>query len=308
MQTIIGANGSIGSLLAKELKNFTNQVKLVSRNPKKINEDDILVKADVTNKEAILEAVKGSEVVYLTVGFPYNIKTWRQNWPMAIQNVIEACLKHQAKLVFFDNVYMYNPDYMGNMTEETPMQPISKKGKVRHEIVESIFNAIHNKGLTALIARSADFYGPKSGNSVITELTLKNQQHGKPAYWIADATKIHNATYTPDAAKATAILGNTIEAYNQTWHLPTHPQKITGLQWVELFANELGIKSKHKVLSKSMLKLLGVVVPIMREIHEMAYQNDRDYFFNSDKFCSTFNFTPTLPSEGVKETVKQGLK
>lgn len=35
MQTILGANGVIGINIAKTLPQFTNQIRLVSRNPKK---------------------------------------------------------------------------------------------------------------------------------------------------------------------------------------------------------------------------------------------------------------------------------
>ncbi len=33
MQTILGANGTIGKLLAKELMSYTDKIRLVSRNP-----------------------------------------------------------------------------------------------------------------------------------------------------------------------------------------------------------------------------------------------------------------------------------
>ena len=42
MQTILGSGGAIGISLAKELMNYTNQIRLVSRNPKKVNETDEL--------------------------------------------------------------------------------------------------------------------------------------------------------------------------------------------------------------------------------------------------------------------------
>ena len=47
MQTILGANGTIGSVLAKELTAYTNQIRLVSRNPKKVNEIDELFPVDL---------------------------------------------------------------------------------------------------------------------------------------------------------------------------------------------------------------------------------------------------------------------
>ena len=42
MQTILGSGGAIGLPLAKELKSFTSQIRLVSRNPKKVNDTDEL--------------------------------------------------------------------------------------------------------------------------------------------------------------------------------------------------------------------------------------------------------------------------
>ncbi|MEO7048046.1 MAG: NAD(P)H-binding protein, partial [Ferruginibacter sp.] len=107
MQTILGSGGAIGSPLAKELLNYTKHIRLVARNPKKVNETDELVKADLTNADDVDKAVAGSDVVYLTVGLPYKLSIWEQQWPLVMKNVIEACKKHRAKLVFLDNVYMY---------------------------------------------------------------------------------------------------------------------------------------------------------------------------------------------------------
>ena len=45
-------------------------------------------------------------------------------------NVIDAC-KSTTSNSCFDNAYMYDPDYLENLTEETPVRPVSKKGKVR---------------------------------------------------------------------------------------------------------------------------------------------------------------------------------
>ena len=102
-QTILGANGTIGKLLAKELASYTNQIRLVSRNPKKVNETDELFPADLTNEEMVEKAIEGSEIVYLVVGLDYNISVWREKWPKLMRATIASCVKHKAKLVFFDN-------------------------------------------------------------------------------------------------------------------------------------------------------------------------------------------------------------
>jgi hypothetical protein len=52
-----------------------------------------------------------------------------------------------------------------------------------------------------------------------------------------------------------------------------------------------------------MIKLLGFFIPILGEIHEMLYQYDRDYFFNSQKFVQRFpDFKITPYEAGVKQT------
>jgi nucleoside-diphosphate-sugar epimerase len=107
MQTILGANGVIARELAKTLPQYTSEIRLVSRIPKQINKTDLILSADITDYGQTLKAVENSEVVYLTVGLDYNINTWQVKWPLIMQNVINACKKSNAKLVFFDNVYMY---------------------------------------------------------------------------------------------------------------------------------------------------------------------------------------------------------
>ncbi|GAB4111460.1 MAG: SDR family oxidoreductase [Thermoflexibacter sp.] len=304
MQTILGAGGAIGSELAKELKKYTSDIRLVSRNPKKVNETDQLFSADLTDSEQVKKAIVGSEIVYVVVGFEYNIKVWRREWVKLMKTVIEACQANKAKLVFFDNVYMYDRDFLGNMTEQTPIRPTSKKGEVRAELVKLIMDAVKAGKLEALIARAADFYGPKNEKSFLMEVVPKNFKKGKAANWFVRLDKIHSFTYTPDAAKATAILGNTPDAYNQVWHLPTDNQKLTGKQWIELFAKEMNVAPKTSVLPAWLVAVIGWFVPFMKELHEMLYQYDRDYFFNSEKFEKRFDFKPTPYQEGVRKTLE----
>ena len=107
MQTILGAGGAIGVELAKVLPQYTKDIRLVSRNPKKVNPTDQVMSANLLNLDDVMKAVDGSEVVYVTVGFEYSAKIWAENWPKFINNVIKACETHKAKLVFFDNIYNF---------------------------------------------------------------------------------------------------------------------------------------------------------------------------------------------------------
>lgn len=304
MQTILGANGTIGSVLARELVKYTNKIRLVSRHPKRVNETDELFPADLTNPANINQAVEGSDVVYLVVGLDYKLGVWEEQWPRLMKATIAACIKHNARLVFFDNVYMYDINSIPHMTEDSPVNPPSKKGAVRKQIAQMIMDEVKAGRLMAIIARSADFYGPKNEKSFVNEMVYKNFLKKMRANWFVDANKKHSFTFTPDAARGTAILGNTDDAYNAIWHLPTDRNAMTGKEFVGLFAKEMNVPDKIFVMPVWMIKIVGLFVPVLKEMPEMMYQYDRDYFFDSSKFEKRFNFVPTTYAEGVKLTVQ----
>ncbi len=303
MQTILGSSGVIGKELAKALPKYTNKTRLVSRNPQKVNKDDVLFKANLFNADETMKAVEGSEIVYLTVGLQYDINVWRSQWPSLIKNVIEACKQNNSKLVFFDNVYSYGR-VNGWMTEESPINPISEKGKVRAELNKMIFNEVEQGTLKAIIAKAADFYGPETPLSFVNIMVFENFKKGKKAQWMLDVNKRHSFTYTPDAGKGTAILGNTESAYNQIWHLPTNKEVLTGKEFIELAAKAMGVKPDYMVVKKWMTQMLGLFNKVIKESVEMLYQNDSDYLFDSTKFEKTFNFTPISYEEGIIKTAK----
>jgi nucleoside-diphosphate-sugar epimerase len=305
MQVILGSGGAIGNDLAKELLKYTTEIRLASRNPKKVNDGDELIICDLTKPNEVGAAVKGCEVAYLTAGLQYNAKSWQEQWPLIMKNVIEACKRHKTRLVFFDNIYMYHPDKLNPMTEETEVKPSSKKGQVRALIAQLILDEVRNGKLNALIARAADFYGPGITNSVFNEVVFKNLKAGKKANWFCSLNHLHNFTFTPDAAKATALLGNTESAFNQVWHLPS-AAPLTGKEWIDKVAHELGVAPKTQVASKFIIQVMGIFNPIMKEFVEMLYQWDRDYNFDSSKFETVFKMKPTPVDEGIRQIIQAG--
>lgn len=301
VQTILGAGGVISKYAALELKKMGKQVRLVSRNPKKINVDDELFKADLLNRQSVMDAVAGSEVVYLMAGLKYDTNTWNAEWPVVMRNTLDACIKHNAALVFFDNVYTYGI-VDGLMTESSPVKPSSEKGAIRTAILNMLYSEMRAGKVKALVARSADFYGPNTANSMTQALIFDNLAKNKSPQWLLGLHHIHSFTYTPDAGKATAWLGNAPDAYGQVWHLPTDPQRFTGKQFIELSNQIFQTHKKPTVLSRWMLRLIGFFMPVIRESMEMLYQFDRDYMFDSTKFMARFpEFPLTRYNQGIKE-------
>ena len=297
MQTILGSGGIIAQEASFCLSEHTDKIRQVSRYPKKVNDSDQIFPANLKSESEVRLAVKDSSIVYLTVGLPYDTKTWSEFWPLIMRNTITACKEHQAKLVFFDNVYMYGK-VDGWMTEDTPFNPCSKKGEVRAQIAEMLLHEMKNGNIDAQIVRSADFYGPKASNTYIAPMVFDKLAKGKKPQLILTSESKHSFTFTPDAARAMVLLGNSDEAYGQTWHLPTDSKVLTGEEFVEISAEIFGVQNKYIILKSGMIKMASWFSPVIQETKEMLYQFKYDYLFDSSKFQKQF-FEATSYQKGI---------
>lgn len=306
MQTILGANGIIATEIAKELYlKYTKEIRLVSRNPIKVNEFDELFSANLLDASQTSNAIKGSEIVYMTPGLPYISKVWKDQWPIVMRNVIDACKTHNANLVFFDNVYMYG-QVKGVMTEDTPFNAQSVKGKVRGVIAQMLLDEINSHQITAMICRAPEFYGPRNTKSGTNATIFDNIKKGKKLQVLVSDSTLRTLIYSPDAGKAAALLGNTPDAYNQTWHLPCDTNRLTTKQFIALCSSIKGEELKYTVLGKGMVKFVGLFNSFVKEVVELLYQWEQDYIFDCSKFNTRFpNFKVTSLNDGTKEILRE---
>lgn len=307
IHTVLGAGGAIAESLTRELISRNIPVRLVSRQPAPAAGVTTMA-ADLTDPQQTLQAITGSSVVYLCVGLKYDFRIWRQQWPRIIDNTIEACKRTQAKLIFFDNVYMYGRTDDA-MSEETPYDPDSRKGDLRARLATQIMSEVRRGSITASIARAADFYGPGADKvSVPGMLIFQRLLKGQKPQWLVNATVPHSFTYVPDAGRALAILGTDEDSWNQVWHMPTAAPAITGEQLIRLAAQALQKPGQYQVLPPWMIRLGGLFDRATGELHEMLYQYAFPYVFDSTKFEKAYGFTPTSYEEGIKATAESYLR
>ena len=300
MHTILGAGGPVANALARELKSNNNEpTRLVSRKEiKTTGKNQSWVKADLLNFKEVLEAAKGSTVIYLTAGLVYDKKIWAQQWPVVMNNFINAGKETSARLIFFDNVYSYGL-VNGPMLESTPYNPCSVKGEIRARIATNLLDEVRAGNINASIARAADFYGTDNGNSFFDVMVLDKFAKKQSAQLIGNPGKLHSFSYIPDMGKGLFLLGQDAASDNQTWHMPT-AKPLSGKQFIELAAQIYETKPGFMSLGKAMLWSYGLFVKVVAESLEMYYQYNHDYIFNSDKFEKAFNFKPTGYPEGFK--------
>jgi nucleoside-diphosphate-sugar epimerase len=307
MITILGSGGVIANEVAKLLCAQEQPFRLVARNARPVPGATETISADLSDKDQTIRAAAGSSIVYLFVGLKYDHKLWAEMWPRIMANTIEACKRTNAKLIFFDNVYMYGK-VRGVMTEETPFNPCSKKGEIRAKIATSLIDEWKAGAVTAMIARAADFYGPDTPNSLPKILVFEPLAKNQKASWLANDSLPHSYTYTPDAARSLVTLADSDSTWNQTWHLATTPNPPTGKEFIAMAAKALGVAPKYRVLGKPIVRFLGWFNASLGEVYEMLYQNDSPYLFDSSKIERAFGLAGTSYAEGIRATAESFQK
>ena len=301
MITILGAGGAIGDELVKLLAAGKQPFRLVSRHPAPASGAAEVVSADLTDRDQTVRAVTDSSVVYLLVGLQYDYKVWLGQWPRVMANSIEACKRAGARLIFFDNVYMYGR-VAGAMTEETPFNPSSRKGEIRAKLATTLMDEWKAGGLIAMIARAADFYGPGAKTGIPNVMVFEPMSKKQAAMCLASDSMPHSYTYTPDAAGALMTLAANEPAWNQTWHLPTNANALTGKEFIAMAAEAMGAPPNYRVLSRPMVRVAGWFKPVVGELYEMLYQNDSPYLFDSSKYTKAFGSSGASYAEGIRAT------
>ena len=305
LHTILGAGGVIGRELSIQLARQGRRIRQVGRHPIVVQPGDELKTADLTNAQAAFEAVAGSEVVYLVAGLTYSTSFWQARWPLVMRNVIDACSRHKARLVFLDNVYAYGR-VDGVMLETTPFNPCSKKGEVRAAIATTLLESMQRGEVQALIARSADFYGPGANFSLLAAILFSRLRASKAPQWVGNPDAVHTFSFTPDIGRALIALGASPAAFGQTWHVPTARdlghEAVTGRALTRLACTIADQPVRLQVAPRWLLAAMGWFTPTLRENNEMMYQLEHPYRFDSSKADNALGWLATPYNLGFEQT------
>jgi nucleoside-diphosphate-sugar epimerase len=301
MQTILGANGQIAVELARELnREHTTDLRLVSRNPKKVNDADQVARADLLDAEQTNAAVEGSDIVYFTAGLPPKTELWEAQFPVMLRNALDAARAAGARFAYFDNTYMY-PQDARVQTETTPFEPVGRKGKVRADMATMVLDEMARGDIPVLIARAPEFYGPGRTQGFTNALIIDRLRAGKRPLVPVRDNRQRTLIWTPDASRALAALGNAPGTFGQTWHLPVDQQHPTYREFVTMAATAFDAKPSYTVVPTWVLTAAGAFNPQAREIRELLPRYADANIFDDAKFRTHFpNFKITTYREGLK--------
>lgn len=303
LHTVLGANGATGIGIIEALKVRRLPIRAVSRSQKEQDGMEA-VQADLLNPQATRDAIKGSGYVYLAVGLPYSSKIWEKQWPLIMNNVIEACSLNGAKLIFLDNMYMYEHPLPSPFDENQSQATRTVKGQIRKDIASTMSSAISDGKLEGVIARAADFYGSHAQNSLFYISFLDRMLDGKNPQLLVNPDVLHTYANTTDNGRALVELALDSTTYGQVWHLPVG-NPVTFHEILEICNRVLEGDFKLSVIASPIRKLLMLFMPQLRELEEMRYQFDQPYVMSWEKFRNHFpEFQVTSYEDGIREMIE----
>jgi nucleoside-diphosphate-sugar epimerase len=119
------------------------------------------------------------------------------------------------------------------------------------------------------VLRLPDFYGPRVKNSFL-ESVFSAAATGGTANLIAPIDRPHQFVYVPDVGPTLLDLLRHPEAHGRWWHLAG--DGTPSIQQIVAMVGEMtGRPVKTRVFGITMLRLIGLFQPVMRELVEMNY-------------------------------------
>jgi nucleoside-diphosphate-sugar epimerase len=297
---VVFGTGPLGKWTARELVKLGKTVRMVNRSGKadRLPAEVEVVAGDAYDLNGNLALTQGAAAVYQCAQPAYF--EWAEKFPRFQTAILEAAAQNGAKLIVGDNLYMYGDTHGTPIREALPYQPHTKKGRVRAAMAEAVMTAHRRGQVRAAIGRASNFFGPD--DHVVTDLAFRPALEGKSINLLGRLDQLHTFSYVPDFGKLLATLGTRDEALGQIWFTPS-PAAVTQKDLVGLLEAELGHPVKVLLAGKTMLSLLGLFNPMMRETVEMMYEWTGPFVVDTSKAEKAFGWQGTPLRVAVQETL-----
>jgi nucleoside-diphosphate-sugar epimerase len=296
VHVVFGA-GQVGGLLAENLAAAGLKVR-VARRSSEAPPGTALYRGDAADPAFCQEAAQGAAVVYHCMNPPYDTAVWAELVPKYMDNLIAAAGRAGARLVVLDNLYMLGRTGGLPMTEDTPMNPCSRKGEIRARAAAALFEAYHRGDVRAVAARASDYYGPGGALTHLGETFWRPALAGKAGRVVVNPDMLHTYHYIPDVASGLAALGRAEDDVLACAPAGTLRELVGRL--AQVLRRPLRIATTPRVA----VKALGLFVPLLREVGEMLYQWDEPFMVDDRRFRKRFDILPVPWEPAARATVE----
>lgn len=293
---IVGANGGVGSHVAKMLVQRGWRVRTLTRQRVSAGAVDGIepVTGDAMNRQDVVEAAKGVTLIVHAVN-PPGYSDWDSQVLPMLDNTIAAAEACGVRIVFPGSVYNFGPDAFPLLTEDSPQKPFTRKGSLRVEM-ERRLKMASMRGVPVLIVRAGDFFGPDAKNNWFSQMLVRP---GKPVRSVQNPAAPHAGhqwAYLPDVAET---IGRLLDRAGElpifaVFHLEGF-WDFDGLQLVAAIERVVGHPVKMRRLFWPGIRLAARFVTLFREVLEMQYLWQMPIRMSNRKLADFLGAEPQTP-------------
>jgi nucleoside-diphosphate-sugar epimerase len=302
---IFGAGGAIGIPVAEELERRGIPFRVVGRSRGKLErtfggmKHAEIFPADLSQSRDAGAAARGVDTIVYCVGLPYPSHSLH---PLLMRTTVEAAkMVGVSRLVLVSSVYGYGVPRTSRVSETHPREPHTQKGQYRKQQEDIVLAAHTPGGMRTLILRLPDFYGPHA-NLSLAHMVFDAALKGKTANWVGPANTPHEFVYVPDTGPVIADLASDDECFGQAWNF-AGPAVINTMDFITRVYRAAGHAPKYREAGRTLLKLVGIFNPEIREVVEMLYLQETPVLLDDSKLLARFPVHKTPYDEGIRLTL-----
>ncbi|MGY1641109.1 NAD-dependent epimerase/dehydratase family protein [Geodermatophilus sp. SYSU D00703] len=297
---VIVGKGPVGTATAELLAAQGHRVRVLSRSGGTSTDTVEHRRVDAADADALTAATQGASALYNAVNPAYH--RWAIDWPPVAAALLTAAERTGSVLVTMANLYVYGRP-PGPMSPGSPLAATDLKGVVRRRMWAEAL-AAHEAGRVRVTeARAADFVGPQvpPGQSHLVR-QLPALRRGRRAWVVGDPDAPRSWAHLPDVAATLATLGTDERALGRAWHVPSAPPRSQRQALTDLAAAMGAPAARVSRIPWTVLRGIGLVSPVMREVVDVRHQFDQEYVIDAEATTATFGLTATPWAEVVAAT------
>lgn len=310
---VLGATGGIGGEVARQLRDAGWHVRALKRGaavPSETRDGIAWIAGDALDASAVLTAAQGCSLIVHAVN-PPGYRRWSELVLPMIDNTIAAARAQRATVVLPGTVYNFGPDAFPVLTEDSPQQPVTRKGAIRVELERRLFAAAEAGDMQVIVVRAGDFFGPRCGNSWFTQGMVKPGAVVRAVQLPGRAGVGHQFAYLPDVARTM------VELVRRRAELPAFASFHMDGHW-DADGQEFGraiqrtmVRHGHaqprlKAFPWWLMWMLSPFVATLKELLEMRYLWQQEVRMDNGRLLRFLGHEPHTPLDAAIEATLAG--
>jgi nucleoside-diphosphate-sugar epimerase len=226
-----------------------------------------------------------------------------------IDSSISAARASGARILLPGTVYNYGPDAFPTLREDSPQNPLTRKGKIRVEMERRLQAAAHT-GVRSLIVRAGDFFGPSAGNNWLSQGLIRPGKQVTSILYPGRRGAAHAWAYLPDLAETMAQLVDrestlgTFERFHFAGQWDADGTHMTDAIRAVVGSPNIPVRR----FPWPLVTLLSPFKSLFREMREMRYLWQEPLRLNNDRLLRVLKTEPRTSLEQAMRTTLTGLK